>query len=301
MRAAALALMALAAGFGASASAQEPPGPPKVLVVTREEIKPGKMAPHTKVAASYIAVAARANAANYRLGLTPISGDDNAVLYLEAHPSFAALETARNAFDGAIASNAALKAELDAVDRQGDMHSAQRTAIYRYRADLSYRPGRMEDVARARYMTMQTTRIKPGRGVDYIDYVKGQVAAREKANLDLHTAVYQVVSGAAPNTFVIFSTARSLSEWDDTFARAEADQKALEAAFGGAEAARQQRMILSEVVADTTIATYAMSPEISRPMPQFMAYDPGFWGSAKAADTKALASKKETRKEQPKQ
>ncbi len=60
----------------------------------------------------------------------------------------------------------------------------------------------MEDVARARYMTMQTTRVKPGRGIDYIEYLKGQVAAREKANLDMHTAVYQAVSGAAPNTFV---------------------------------------------------------------------------------------------------
>lgn len=301
MRAAALALVGLAAGIGASASAQEPQGPPKVLVVTREEIKPGKMAPHAKVGASYAALTARANAPNYRIGLTPISGDENAVLYLEAHPSFAAFETARNEFDGAVASNAALKAEMDAVDRQGDIHSAQRTAIYRYRADLSYRPGRMEDVARARYMTMATTRVKPGRGVDYVEYLKGQVAAREKANLDMHTAVYQVVSGAAPNTFVIFTTLRSLKEWDDIFARTEANQKAMEAALGGAEATRQQRMILSDVVADTTIATYAMSPEISRPMPQFVAYDPGFWGGARAADAKALASKKETRKEQPKQ
>lgn len=300
MRAAALSLVALAAGIGASASAQEPQGPPKVLVVTREEIKPGKMAPHAKVAASYAALTARANAPNYRIGLTPISGDENAVLYLEAHPSFAALETARNEFEGAVASNAALKAEMDQVDRQGDIHQAQRTTIYRYRADLSYRPRQMEDVARARYMTMTTTRVKPGRGVDYVEYVKGQVAAREKANLDMHTAVYQAVSGA-PFTFVIFTTARSLSEWDDGFARGEANQKAMEAALGGAEAARQQRMILSEVVAETTNATYAMNPEISRPMPQFMAYDPGFWGPAKAADTKALASKKETRKQQPKQ
>ena len=296
-----LALVAMAAGFAASTSAQEPPGPPKVLVVNREEIKPGQMGPHTKVAAGFAALAAKAGAPNHRIGLTPISGDDNSVLYLEAHPSFAALEAAQNAFDGAMASNAALKAEFDAVQRHGDMHGSQRTAIYRYRADLSYRPGKMEDVARARYMTLQTTRIKPGRGVDYIEYLKGQVAAREKANLDMHTAVYQAVSGAAPNTFVVFTIARSLQEWDDTFARTEADQKALTDALGGAEAARQQRMILADVVADSTVATYAMSPEISRPLPQFVAYDPGFWGPARAADAKALASKKEIRKEAPKQ
>ena len=68
------------------------------------------------------------------------------MLYLEAHPSFAALEAAQNAFDGAIASNAALKAEFDAVQRHGDMHSSQRTAIYRYRA-------RPQLSARARWRT----------------------------------------------------------------------------------------------------------------------------------------------------
>jgi hypothetical protein len=159
----------------------------------------------------------------------------------------------------------------------------------------------MEDVARARYMTMTTTRIKPGRGIDYVAYLKGQIAAREKANLDMHTAVYQSVSGAAPNTFVVFGSARSLSEWDDVGARADADQKAMEAALGGAEAARQQRMVLADVIADSMVATYAMSPELSRPMPQFMAYDTAFWGPKASAGGKALATKKETAKPQPKQ
>jgi hypothetical protein len=294
-----VALVALAAGVAASVSAQEPQGPPKVLVVSREEIKPGSMAAHTKSAVTYVSVANRVNAANYRIGLTPISGDDNVVVYLEAYPSFAALETARGAFDAAVAANAAMSAELD---RDGHLHASQRTTLYRYRADLSYRPGGMEDVARARYMSMQTNRIKPGRNADYVAYLKGQVAAREKANLDLHTAVYQSASGA-PFTFVTFTTARSLSEWDDGFARGEANTKAMEAALGGAEAARQQRMVLADVVAESTSAAYAMSPEISRPMPQFLAYDPGFWSPrpAAAGGSKALASKKETRKEQPKQ
>lgn len=288
MRSYGLALLAVSAAFAGVVSAQEQPsGPPKVLVITREELKPGTMGAHTKVAAAYVSVATRANAANYRIGLTPISGDENAVLYLEAHPSFAAYETAREAFDSALKSNAALAADMDAVEQKGDMHTAQRTMICRYRADLSYRPGGMEDVARARYMTMTTARIKPGRGVDYVEYLKGQIAAREKANMDSHTAVYQVVSGAAANTYVIFSTARSLKEWDDVSARADADQKAMEAALGGPDAARQQRMIVADVVTDSTMATYAMRPEISRPLPQFMTYDAAFWGPHPAAARKA--------------
>ena len=297
-----VALVALAAGIGASTFAQEPQGPPQVLVVTRETIRPGKMGLHAKVAASYVALAARANAPNYRIGLTPLSGHADAVVYLEAHPSFAALEAATQAFDAAVASNAALKAEMDAVERQGDMHEAVTTAIYRYRPDLSTRPGTMEDVARARYMTMQTTRVKVGRMPDYVTYLRNQVAARQKYNSTLRTAVYQNTSGA-PFTFLILTTARSLSEWDDNAARADENQKALEAALGGAEAAHQQRMIFADVVAETSSATYAMRPEISRPLPQLAAYDPGFWGARPAVDAggKALASRKDVRKEPAKQ
>ena len=82
MRAAAVTLMALAAAFGASASAQEAPGPPPILVVNREDIKPGKMTPHVKAASGYVAVAEKSKAANYRVALTPVSGDDNVVVYL---------------------------------------------------------------------------------------------------------------------------------------------------------------------------------------------------------------------------
>jgi len=265
--------------IGAMASAQEIPGPPPVLVVNREEIKPGKMAAHTRAAAGFVAVAEKTKAANYRVALTPVSGDDNSVVYLEGYPSFAAFETARNAFDSALANNAALRAELEALDREGDQHSSQRTAIYRYRGDLSYRPMWMDGVARTRYMTISTTRVKPGRGVDYTDYLKGLNAAREKTGSDAHTAVYQVVSGAPNNTFISFGTARSLTEWDDFTAKMEENQKAMDAAVGVPDAVKQRRMVLFDVVADATTALYAMTPELSRPAPEFIAHDPAFWGA----------------------
>ena len=143
--------------------------------------------------------------------------------------------------------------------------------------------------------------MKVGRAQEYVTYVKGLVAAREKADLDMHTAVYQMVSGGPPTTFLIFTTARSLAEWDAVAARADADQRAVEQGFGGADAARQMRMTLADTVADTSIATYAMSPEISRPMPQFVAYDAAFWGPrTDSQGGKALATQKTTRKPEEK-
>jgi hypothetical protein len=292
---------AAAAACGVSATAQEIPGPPKVLVVSREEIKPGKMTPHAKSAATFVSVANRAGAANYRIGLVPLSGDTNVVVYLEAHPSFAAYEAASTAFDGVVAKDAALKAEMDAVDRQGEMHESVKTGLYRFRPDLSYRPGGMEEVARARYMTIRTTRVRTGHTPEYVEYVKRFVAAREKAGVDAHTAVYQIVSGGDPSTFLTFTIARSLAEWDEVTARMAAEQKAIEEAYGGAEAARQQRMLLAEAVAETSLVTYAMSPEISRPLPQFVAYDAAFWGGKPPDTGKALAAQKPGRKPDSKQ
>lgn len=278
MSATRLAVLALSA-IGATTSAQEIPGPPPVLVVAREEIKPGKMVPHEKAAAGFVAVAEKAKAANYRIALTPVSGDDNMVVYLEGYPSYAAFETARNAFDTAIRTNAALRAELERLDPEGDQHASQRTAIYRYRADLSYRPLRRDGVAKSRYMTITTTRVKPFRGPDYVDLLKAFNVAREKAGTDAHAAVFQSVSGAPVGTFISFGTAQSLKEWDDFTAKMEENQKAIDAALGGPEAVKQRRMLLSEVVADTTSALYAMSPALSRPAPEFVAHDPAFWGA----------------------
>ena len=106
MRRVTLPFVAVLAAFGGLAVAEEAPGPPPVLVINKEEIKPGQMGPHEKNAARFVSIENKANAESYRIGLTPISGDDNVVLYLEGYPSFEALEKATKQFDGTLATNA---------------------------------------------------------------------------------------------------------------------------------------------------------------------------------------------------
>ncbi len=121
---------------------------------------------------------------------------------------------------------------------------------------------------------------------------------REKANIDTHSVVYQIATGAGNNTFLIFSANRSLAEWDDLNAKAPERQKAIDAALGGDEVVKQRRMLISEIVADTYDTLYAMTPTISRPSPQIAAADPDFWTpkAAAAAPAKATAAKKEASK-----
>jgi hypothetical protein len=70
----------------------------------------------------------------------------------------------------------------------------------------------------------------------------------------------------------------------------------MEEALGGADVAKQRRMLISEIVADGFNTVYAMEPSLSRPTALIAAADPDFWNPKPAAATKALAAKKEAPK-----
>jgi hypothetical protein len=296
-----LAFLPLAA---ATVAAQDlASGPPKVLALTREDIKPGKMAPHEKVAVNFVSALSRTPSSSYRIGLVPLSGDENVVLYVEGYASFADVEARRQQFDQITATNAAFKTEMEQADTQGaEMHAAQRTALYVLRSDLSYHPRALKDI-HARYISINTTRVKPGRGPDYVDYIKNLNAAREKANSDVHTAVYQVMSGAPTGTFVSLTAIESLKRWDDDLANMDANQKAITVALGGDDVMKQRRMLISEIVADGFGTLYAINPAISRPTEQAIAADPEFWKArmqtvaVQSASVKAATVKKATPKQ----
>jgi hypothetical protein len=300
MRRVTLPFVAVLAALGGAAAAQEaapPPGPPPVLLINKEEIKPGRMGPHEANAARFVAIQNKANAESFRLGLLPVSGDNNVVLYLEGYPSFADLEKAQRQFEATLAANASIRAELEQNTQQGaDMHATQKTALAVYRPDLSFRPSRMDTIAKARYFGVSTSRISMGRSRDYEAWLKELNAAREKANAEgIHTAVFQVLSGAPMGTYMSFTTNHSLAEWDEFRARAEERNKAIDAALGGESVVKERARQAAEILADSSTVLYAVSPSISRPAPQFAAYDPDFWKPKPAEEAKALAAKKETK------
>jgi hypothetical protein len=282
--------------LSASAVLAQDAGPPKVISLVREEIKPGRGSAHAKSAASFIAAANKANAPLHRIALVPVSGDDNAVVYVQAFDSFADVEASYKQMEETVAANAAFKAELDRLDREEiDQHASQRRAYYTLRPELSYEPRTPDQTGKSRFMSIITTRIKPGRVPDYVDYIKSLNVARKKAGVDAHTAVYQVMTGAPTGTFLSFTSMRSLSDIDDIRQRMEQSQKAVEEALGGPDVTKQRRMLLSEIVADGYNTLYAMEPSLSRPPALIAAADPDFWNPKPAAATKALAAKKDTK------
>ena len=283
-----IALTGLAAAVGAQSPDHS--GPPPVLTITREEIKPGHMAAHEKLNAAFISAVSKTASESRWLGLVPVSGDENTTLFLSAFGNFAQAETQRKA-DEDLFTNTAFKSEMEALDKQaGDVHAAQRTTFARYRPDLSFHPATMEEVAQSRYFGITTVRVKYNRMPDYIEYMKAVNAAREKAGLPIKLAAYQVTSGAQAGTFVYFRPLKSLKTWDDDYAAMAGTEKAMTDAFGGEEAARKVRLQGADLVVVADNAVYAMNPKISRPTPEFAKYDLAFW-APKAAETRTAAAK----------
>lgn len=289
------AFVLLAAGAAWAQEAAAPAGPPPVMAFRREEIKPGRMQAHQKEAALYVSVLNRANAGEHRLGLVPISGDDNQVVYLEGYPSLAAMGAARQALDQATLGSAALRADFEGVQNQGgEDHNSQRTVVGRLRADLSYRPLSNDQVGRVRVVSMTTIRVKLGRVPDYADWLKALNEARQKAGVeDLNSVVYQVTSGAAQGTLISLTGYRTLEELDATYAGMQDRDAKVNQILGGPDVVKQRRLALADIVQDTTTTLFTIDPVISR-APTFIASaDPEFWARTlpAPAPAKALARK----------
>lgn len=276
MRSKFLSVAVLLAASGVPSFAQQ--APPAVLVITREAFKPGNMASHNRHIPAFFALFDKAKVATTRLGVVPVSGDLNHLLYFEPHASFAAAEAATKKLEAAFAGSAALQAELDALTKQTDsLHDSQTVMMALRRTDLSYRSPAIEAVAKARYLTVTTTRVAMGRGADYADYTKQTNAAREKANLAEHSTVWQVTSGAPAGTYIVTSVSRSLSEIDD-FVKGNAERtRKMTEALGGDVVVKQRQKALAEIVAASSTAVYSINRALSWPSPEFIAADPDFW------------------------
>ena len=198
------------------AVAQTPPGPPKVLYIVREDIKPGMMPAHTKHSATFASIFGRLQTPNHRIALVPVAGNENEVVYITGAESFAQLEEMLNSTDkkmGAATGNT--RAELERLQGEApQMHSAMRDMLTVYRPELSFNPG--IELPKMRYFAVTTVRVKPGHDAQYADFVQKIVnVARDKAKVDmLHIAVFQVISGAPGGTYLVFRPMKSLGELD---------------------------------------------------------------------------------------
>ena len=254
--------------------AQDPAmqGPPKVLYVVREDIKPGMMDAHSKHSASFASIFRTLGTPNHRIALVPVTGSENEVVYITSADSFKELEEILNGTDKKMSAvSGSTKAELDRLNKEAPvLHAAMRDMFAAFRPDLSYNAN--VDIRTMRYFSITTTRIRPGHDAEYAEYVGKMVnVARQKAKLDnLHLACFQVVTGAQAGTYMFFRPLKSLAELDENTgmkmrAAMSDDQK------------KDADKAVSDAVMSSETSTYAFAPSMSYLEKEFTSGDPAFW------------------------
>lgn len=259
--------------------AQTAPPPPQLLLIVREEIKPGEMPAHQQEAAAFIRTLTKANARisdeklrDGRIGMSPVAGNENEVAYLWPYLSFADMEAKVKESERLASDPSLMKADFERLPDKR-LHVSQRDTLAWFRPDLSYGLGRI-DIAEARYMVMTTYRLKPGHEDEYWEMVKKHVfPARDKAGIKASYAIYQSIGGVPNGTYFQFRPLRSLAELDERAPIATRN------AMGGDTKDEVDKMTdRTLLMSETTV--YRINPQLSLVAPALAARDKSptpFW------------------------
>jgi hypothetical protein len=186
--------------------------------------------------------------------------------FVSSYDSYAAFEDENDP----VAKNASLTKALELAD-EGDaqFRTATRIVIAELKEDLSYRM--RPSVQDMRYMHVTTIRVRPGWGTAFEEVRKIGKAAHEKANVDEHWALYQVVSGMAGGTYLMLQGSMSLKE-EDTDPHTDAYRDAL-----GDEGRAKLQQVMRDGMLSTETVTFEISPQMSNVPDEWLKARPDFW------------------------
>ena len=272
-----LLALTLAIASGTLAAAQEMSGPPKVLLIQREFIKPGKSgAIHDRSEANFVQALTRAKWPTHYLALNSLSGKSRA-LFLTGYPSFEAVQKDNDGME----KDPVLGPELDklmALD--GELLDSTDQFVLYYDADTSYRPE--SDLSHARYLEVSSYVVKPGHDHDWGEIAKMVIAAHQKAGTSAHWATYEMAYGGG-DEYVILSSDKSMADIDQGFA----EGKQFEAAMGE-DGMKKLHDLIASTIESSDSQLFAFNPRQSYAPEDWIKADPEFW---KPKPTAAPAAK----------
>jgi hypothetical protein len=248
------------------AAAQEMQGPPKVLYITREFVKPGKAgAIHDKSESKFVAAMAAAKWPTHYFAMNSLTGKSRA-LYFVGYPSFAAWEKDNDA----TMKNKTLSGELDkASEADGELLDGIDQSVFTYDEDLSYRPS--TTLAHARYFEVSSVHVKPGHMKEFRELAKLYTETSKKAGTSGHWATYEVAYGG-DNLFLILSDDKSMADIDTGYA----EQKQFLGALGE-DGLKKMRQLEQDCIQDSDSQLFEINPKQSYPLDAWVQDNPDFW------------------------
>lgn len=245
--------------------------PPKVLVISIENVKPGKAgSPHAATESAFVQAMAAAKWPTHYLAIDAMTGNPR-MLFLVGYDSYADWEKDNMATQA----NTALSTSLDrALIADGDMLSSTSTNVLNYREDLSLRPS--ANYPQMRYFEISRFKVKPGHEKEWETLVKMYIKGYEKAAPNGRWVTYESQYGMDNGgVYVVFTPMRSAAEVDHEMS----DGKAFMTAMGD-EGMKKISDLAAACIESTQSNLFMFNPKLSYSSDEWIKADPSFWKPA---------------------
>jgi hypothetical protein len=265
---------------GHVAVAQEFPPPPKVLVIQREVLKPGRAGnTHLKTESAFVNAMAAAKWPTPYFAADSMSGLSRSLFFI-GYPSLEAWEKDNQA----MAKNATLTAAFDRASyADGEQLSEYSSGVFVFNEKMSLRAG--VDIPHMRYFEISQFKVKPGHEQDWDELVKMYKSGYEKianARWAVFGSMYGVDNGGL---FLVFVPMQSLAEADKNMADSETFAAAL-----GEGGMKKLGELTAACVETTQTNLFQFNPKMSFPDAEWVKADPGFWKPKTAIGGKTVAT-----------
>jgi hypothetical protein len=260
--AATLLLIVLAMPLLAAAQ-QDHDGAPKVLIVRREDVKPGQSIAHEKFESVRRQALQRINSQAPTLALVSMSGPDE-VWFTSGYDSFEKMEKHNEAMEGSAAYR---QIQQQYTKQESGFVSSVGTMICVLSPEMSYKPD--FSLAGSRYFRVRITRVRTGHESEYRELRKLiNTDEYEKTGRDISVTVYHVTNGAPAGTYVTFFPMKSAAEWDRP-------GPAMRQFLGSDYEKVVELMDKSVLGYEDTL--FRINRQMTLPSKQWVTADPGFW------------------------
>jgi hypothetical protein len=261
-------------------------GPPNVLVIQREYLKPGKGGMlHERSESAFVRAFANAKSDSHYFALDSLSGPTRS-LFVMGYNNFADWEKDR----AATTNDKVLNAAVDhAAEMDGDLLSSYDSVAMMLRPDLSLNKGSINGT---RYFEITTFVVKPGHRHDFDQLAHMYADAYKKVAPDTHWDCFEVMYGnPAPGfpsgaTFVVINTMKSQAETDKGMADFEKFAKEL-----GTSGMEKMEELTAASIETTGTNLFAINPRMSNPPQEWIDKEPAFWKVPPTSMTKETALK----------
>jgi hypothetical protein len=258
-------------------------GPPKVLVIVREMMKPGKAGMmHEKTEGAYIAAIKANHLDIHYLAMTSMTGPDRA-LFLSGYPSLAAWEAEHKA------TSAVAAAAMDHANvADGDLLTETAQSVWLRDDELSMNP---HDLKGARYMQISQYFVKPGHVAEWEELVKLVKEGYAKGVPEASWVIFEQRYGPSGNAYIVVTPLKSLSEVDGMLGSGKAFTNSM-----GEGGMKKMGQLEAASVESFQMNLFAFSPKMSSPPEQWVKDDPDYWGPKKTMMPMKKDEKKDTMK-----